>query len=244
MAKLSVNLNKFALVRNARGEHAPDLLQIARQCIKHGVHGITVHPRADGRHILYSDVHDLAKLVKQYPQIELNVEGYPTAEFIALINKVKPAQVTLVPDAPEQLTSDHGWQLHGSQELLTKVISQFDKQVRVSLFIDRAAANLALAKQVGATRIELYTQDYARAFAARNLDTLKTVLTSYQQTAKQASDLGLAVNAGHDLNLSNLHYLLTNIQQIQEVSIGHALVIEAWEYGLAATLRQYLSKLA
>ena len=242
MTQLSVNLNKFALVRNARGNNTPNLLDIATQVIHAGANGITVHPRPDARHITYQDVVDLSKLVARYNNVEFNVEGYPTPSFIKLIQTTAPDQVTLVPDTPEQLTSDHGWNLSANQDFLSQVISKLNTYARVSLFIDKNTPELAIAKTTGATRIELYTEDYASAYVKQN--ELTNTLLAYHNTASQAHKLGLEVNAGHDLNLNNLGYFVANVPHIQEVSIGHALVNEAWHYGISSTVRQYLAILA
>jgi pyridoxine 5-phosphate synthase len=242
MTKLSINLNKFALVRNARGSNIPNLINIASQCIHAGANGITVHPRPDARHITYQDVVDLSKLIARYPNVEFNVEGYPTSSFIKLIQATLPDQVTLVPDKPEQLTSDHGWQLDVNQNFLTKVLLDLKSHARVSLFVDPNAKHLEIAQHIQADSIELYTEDYATAYSAKYK--VSEIIDSYAQTANVAASLDLSVNAGHDLNLRNLGHFLNNVPHIQEVSIGHALVSEAWTYGLASTIRQYLAILA
>jgi pyridoxine 5-phosphate synthase len=225
--KLSVNINKFALVRNARG-YLPDIISLALDCERFGADGITVHPRPDERHITRKDVMDL----KQSITTELNVEGYPSCEFLELISNVKPHQVTLVPDAPDQITSDHGWDIATHFEFLKTTISTLKKNgCKVSLFVDTNIENIKLATQINADTIELYTGPYAQQ--------PETTILSYANAASYAHSLGLNVNAGHDLNLNNLALLKKHLPQLNEVSIGHALVCDAWIYGLDNTINMY-----
>ncbi|MDY6935291.1 MAG: pyridoxine 5'-phosphate synthase [Spirochaetota bacterium] len=237
MTKLSVNLNKFALIRNARNIGIPNVIHMAIKCISAGAHGITVHPRPDQRHIKPSDVFELAELLRDYPEIEFNIEGNPFPEFIELVQQILPTQCTLVPDAPNQLTSDHGWDLFTDGERIRPIIKQLrDKGIRVSLFMDTELSQIELAKDINSHRIELYTEPYARAFGTENQD---DVFFNFVQAAKKAQEIGLGVNAGHDLNLQNVS-LLCSIPDILEVSIGHALVVEAFDFGIEHTIRQYL----
>ncbi len=239
MTVLSVNVNKIALLRNSRGTNYPDLLYFVRKIIGHGVKGITVHPRPDERHITRQDAHDIAGLLQKHPDVEFNIEGYPSADFMALIEALRPAQCTLVPDEPGQLTSDHGWQIAQSRNLLDEVLPQLRQWgVRSSLFLDPEPAAAELAAGVGADRIELYTEHFARTFAAGDGQQTQSVLTRYLATADRAMAGGLGVNAGHDLNLQNLALFLSG-GQVQEVSIGHALIVESLELGMDEVLRRY-----
>ncbi|KPK80702.1 MAG: pyridoxine 5'-phosphate synthase [Phycisphaerae bacterium SM23_33] len=240
MTMLSVNVNKVALLRNSRNIGIPCVAKAARLCVQAGAGGITVHPRPDQRHIRPSDVQELAGLLT----VEFNIEGNPFAEpagdypgFMAIVRQAKPTQCTLVPDAPGQFTSDHGWDLTRDAARLKPVVEEL-KQLgaRVSLFMDPDLDQIARAPQAGADRVELYTESYARAFAAGDVD---AVFQRYARAARHAQDLGLGVNAGHDLNLENLGKFVT-IPGILEVSIGHALISEALEMGLAATVREYV----
>jgi pyridoxine 5-phosphate synthase len=237
---LSVNVNKIALLRNSRGRNFPDVLAFVRRLIGLGVRGITVHPRQDERHITRQDVVDITALLQEFPGVEFNIEGYPSPEFLALIERVRPAQCTLVPDAPDQLTSDHGWDIPRNDVLLRTVLTQLRGWgVRSSVFLDpdvaqvRAAA--ALGKAQGPDRIELYTEAYASAFGTPDAD---AVLERYRAAAAEATSLGLGLNAGHDLDLQNLGRFLS-IPGILEVSIGHALVVECLEQGVETVIRQY-----
>lgn len=244
MTLLSVNVNKIALLRNSRGTNYPDLLYFVRRIIGNGVKGITVHPRPDERHITRQDTRDIKALLQDFPDVEFNIEGYPGDAFLALVEEVRPAQCTLVPDEPGQLTSDHGWQVADHAPLLRDVLAQLkDWGVRSSLFLDPEPALVADVKRVGADRIELYTEHYARTFAQTRESSspaLRAVLSHYQQTAEAAHALGIGVNAGHDLNLQNLPGFLAS-GLIEEVSIGHALVVESLEQGLDTVLAQYLT---
>lgn len=238
MTVLSVNVNKIALLRNSRGGNHPDVLTFVRRAIELGVRGITVHPRPDERHITRRDVLDIAALLQQYPQVEFNVEGYPSDAFLDLIEQVHPAQCTLVPDEPGQLTSDHGWDMRGSADLLTAVLTRLRAAgIRSSLFMDPDPSAAEPAAAAGADRVELYTEDYARAWGTgREPD----VLAQYRRAAEAATGAGLGVNAGHDLNLDNLPRFL-EIPGILEVSIGHALIVESLERGFATVIGEYLT---
>ncbi|WP_339856932.1 pyridoxine 5'-phosphate synthase [Pseudohongiella acticola] len=244
MTVLSVNVNKIALLRNSRGTNYPDLLHFVRKIIGHGIKGITVHPRPDERHITRQDARDLAAFLKDHPDVEFNVEGYPSSDFMALIDALRPAQCTLVPDEPGQLTSDHGWQVAKNRELLGQVLPQLRQWgVRSSLFLDPVPAAAELAAEVGADRIELYTENFARIFAAGDGAQTQAVLQDYLKTADRAVACGLGVNAGHDLNLDNLALFLSG-GQVLEVSIGHALIVESLELGMDEVLRRYQAIIA
>jgi len=235
MTKLSVNINKIALLRNARGENIPDLMLFAKDLERFGVEGITVHPRPDERHITRKDVYDLAKI---YPKenCEFNIEGYPSDDFIAMVLEVNPSQCTLVPDAPGQLTSDHGWDTLKNEKLLREVISKLKaKGIRVSLFIDADNEMIAGAKRVGADRIEFYTGPYAAQFEA---DKHKAV-AEIKAAAIFCNEIGIGINAGHDLNLDNLKFLKENISELLEVSIGQAFVRDCLYFGLENTVHLY-----
>ncbi|MCP4755108.1 MAG: pyridoxine 5'-phosphate synthase [Proteobacteria bacterium] len=242
MTKLSVNLNKFALLRNARGTDFPNVLKKARECIEFGVHGITIHPRPDQRHATYSDTYELSELLRHNAEIEFNVEGNPAAKFLEIVKDTQPDQCTMVPDAEDQLTSDHGWDLKKDGERIAPVIKDLrDLGIRVSLFMDTDLSQIDLAKEVGADRIELHTEPYARTFGSADGP---KVLDDFKTAALHAQNLELGVNAGHDLNLENLGLFLGSIPDILEVSIGHALVVEAFDYSLKGTVSQYLDILA
>jgi len=241
MTLLSVNVNKIALLRNSRGTNYPDLLVFVRRIIAQGVRGITVHPRPDERHITRQDAHEITALLKDFPGLEFNIEGYPSPDFMALIKKLRPAQCTLVPDEPGQLTSDHGWRVDQQQAQLQQIVSQLrDWGVRSSLFLDPDAKLIDAVKATGADRIELYTEAYARAFASGNEAMIRESLEQYQATAEAAVAKGIGVNAGHDLNLGNLARFLS-IGHVQEVSIGHALIVESLELGITEVLKRYLA---
>jgi pyridoxine 5-phosphate synthase len=237
MTKLSVNLNKFALIRNSRDTDNPNVCGMALRAIQAGVHGITVHPRPDQRHTRYSDVEDLSRLTGSHPDVEFNVEGNPGADFLEIVGRTRPDQCTLVPDAPDQLTSDHGWDLDQDAEKAKPVVKQLqDLGIRVSLFMDPVAEQIDIARSIGADRVELYTEPYARAFGT---DAEDEVWGRFETAASHATSIGLGVNAGHDLNLRNLPRFLT-IPGILEVSIGHAIVVESFDHGLEDTIRRYL----
>lgn len=240
--KLSVNLNKVALLRNARTIGIPSVTRAALTCIEAGAHGITVHPRPDERHVRRQDVFELAELLKDMPGVEFNIEGNPFPEFMELVLKVKPTQCTLVPDSPDAFTSDHGWDLKQDGERLRPIIGKLKHAgIRTSLFMETDLEQIGLARAVGADRVELYTEPYAASFA-RGRD-LEETLDKFRYAAEKAQSLWLGVNAGHDLNLQNLG-LFSTIPNILEVSIGHALISEALEMGLANTVKAYLEILA
>ena len=237
MTKLSANLNKVALLRNTRSIGIPSVTNAARICIAAGADGITVHPRPDQRHIRPSDVTDLADLLRTHPGVEYNIEGNPFPAFLELVRRVRPTQCTLVPDSPEAFTSDHGWDLERDGERLRPIIAELHGiGTRVSLFMDGDAERMARAAEIGADRVELYTEPYAAAHARGEV---ATELARFAAAARAAQTAGLGVNAGHDLNLDNLVEIGT-IPGILEVSIGHALVADALEIGLYGAVRAYL----
>ncbi|MHC4271307.1 MAG: pyridoxine 5'-phosphate synthase [Planctomycetota bacterium] len=240
MIKLSVNINKIALLRNQRDIGIPDVLESARTVIDAGAFGVTVHPRPDERHIRYSDVYEIAELVKQYPKIEFNIEGNPfTGKYTEIVCGLKPHQATLVPDMPGAITSDHGWDLKGQEKKLGPVMDKLKKaNIRISLFMDPVEEQIKAAKEFGADRVELYTEPYARAFQL-NKD-LEDILESYVQAGAYACDIGLGLNAGHDLNLNNLPKFCSSIHGLMEVSIGHVLIADALEMGLGNAVKAYL----
>lgn len=236
MTRLSVNINKIATLRNARGGNIPDVIKAAIKCQEYGAEGITVHPRPDERHIRYKDVRELRPVVKT----EFNIEGNPTDDFISLVLEVVPEQVTLVPDDPGQLTSDHGWDTIKHRDFLKDVIKKFhDKGIRTSLFIDPDAEMIIHAPETGTDRVELYTESYAAGY--RN-DREKAI-RPFVEAAKLAMDAGLGLNAGHDLNLHNLGFFAKKIPDLLEVSIGHALISDALYYGLENTVQLYRREL-
>ncbi|MDE5608367.1 MAG: pyridoxine 5'-phosphate synthase [Muribaculaceae bacterium] len=229
---LSVNINKIATLRNARGENVPDVQQVAIDCEQMGAQGITVHPRPDERHIRREDVFKLRPLVKT----ELNIEGYPSPEFMDLVLKVKPKQVTLVPDAPDALTSSAGWDVKANSEFLAQIVEKLhDAGIRSSIFVYPDAEQIKGAAAVGADRVELYTKPYADQYPK---DPAKAV-APYTAASLAAHKAGLGVNAGHDLSLVNLKYFHDNVPYLNEVSIGHALICDALYLGLAETIRRY-----
>ncbi len=236
MARLSVNINKIATLRNARGGNMPDLKQIAIDCEGYGAQGITVHPRPDERHIRYDDVKQIRPIVKT----EFNIEGNPSPFFIKLVLTFKPDQVTLVPDSPDQLTSDHGWDTITHKDYLIDVIGQFKEAgIRTSIFVDADPRMVAAAKDTHTDRIELYTESYAAAYPQH----ADKAVAPFVEAAIVAKELGLGLNAGHDLNLHNLNYFARNIPWLDEVSIGHALISDALYYGLDNTINMYLRAL-
>ncbi len=237
--QLSVNLNKVALVRNTRHLGIPSVTRVATLCLQAGASGLTVHPRPDGRHIRAHDVADLAALLQAWPDREFNIEGNPFHNLMDFVREVRPHQVTFVPDSEGQFTSDHGWTFPQDAERLKPVIAQAKAWgVRVSLFMDPLPQAMAAAKAVGADRVELYTESYANAFGTPDQD---RVLQTFKAAAQAALDVGLQVNAGHDLNRDNLGLFLRTVPGVQEVSIGHALVADALELGYEATVRAYLA---
>ncbi len=236
MTRLSVNINKIATLRNARGGNNPDVLKVAQDCERFGAEGITVHPRPDERHIKYADVISLKDVVKT----EFNIEGYPDDRYLKLIEKVKPAQATLVPDPPDALTSNAGWDVITHREFLKEVISNLKKNAsRVSLFVEADPKMVEAVAETGADRIELYTEPYAANYSKDRNKAVK----NYIDAAQVAHEAGLGINAGHDLDLNNLKFLKTSIPQLDEVSIGHALICDALYYGLENTIQLYLREL-
>lgn len=244
MTNLSVNLNKIALLRNQRDIGIPSVIESARTIIKAGAYGITVHPRPDQRHIRLSDVYELSEMLSSNFNIEFNIEGNPFAgKYMEIARQVKPDQATLVPDAPDANTSDHGWNLQADKKRLIPIIKQLkDLGIRVSLFMDTALPGIRMAKEIEADRVELYTEPYAKAF--RTNVKLHESLQLYTDAAKTAQDIGLGVNAGHDLNLHNLGKFCSSVPGILEVSIGHALIADALEMGLYNTVKEYLKVLS
>ena len=236
MTRLSVNINKYALVRNSRGGKQPDLLQIARDCERFGAHGITIHPRQDERHVRYDDISPLKEVVTT----EFNIEGFPDKRFMDMILDVRPDQCTLVPDASNQLTSDHGWDTIREKEILKEVIQKLhEKGIRVSLFVDPTEEFVRGANEVGADRIELYTGPFAEEF----LQNKEAAIEPHRKAADIAHEIGLGINAGHDLNLENLSFYKSNVANLAEVSIGHAIICDAIYLGLEDTIKRYLDQL-
>lgn len=236
MTKLSVNINKIATLRNARGGNLPNVLKVAMDCEKFGAQGITVHPRPDERHIRYQDVYD----IKPVLTTEFNIEGNPERKFMDLVIDVKPAQVTLVPDAPHAITSNHGWDTITYKNFLTDIINELHKYgIRTSIFVDPDPQMVEVAALTGTDRIEFYTEMYASAYL-KNRD---EAIASYITAAQKAMEVGLGINAGHDLNLENLRFFASRIDGLLEVSIGHALVADALYYGLDKTIKMYLKEL-
>lgn len=234
--RLSVNVNKIATLRNARGGNLPDLLQVVKDCEKFGAEGITVHPRPDGRHIRYEDVYNIKKIVTT----EFNIEGYPSSTFIELVLSVKPTQVTLVPDPPEAITSNAGWDTLLHQDLLQKVIAQFKNEgIRTSIFVEASPVMIEHALETGTDRVELYTESYASQYEHNREEAIAPFISA----AQRANELGIGLNAGHDLNLANLRYFSQQIPQLLEVSIGHALISDALYFGLEKTISRYLNEL-
>ena len=236
MTRLSVNINKIATLRNARGGDNPNVVQVAIDCEKFGAQGITVHPRPDERHIRYQDVLDLKPVVKT----EFNIEGYPDQRYMELVKKVNPEQATLVPDGPDVLTSNQGWDTLKHQDLLKEIIRELKSAgSRVSVFVDPDPAMVEGAARAGADRIELYTEPYAANFPRDP----ESAIADYIEAAKKAMEVGLGINAGHDLDLHNLKYLKTRLPALDEVSIGHALIADALYLGLEKTIEEYLERL-
>ncbi|MEX1188122.1 MAG: pyridoxine 5'-phosphate synthase [Bacteroidia bacterium] len=236
MTKLSVNINKIALLRNSRGANVPNVVQTALDCERFGAEGITVHPRPDQRHITYQDVRDLKAVIST----ELNVEGYPSEDFMQVVLEVAPAQVTLVPDAPSALTSDAGWDTIAKKEFLKEIISRLKvKGIRTSIFIDPNEKYFPAAAETGTDRIELYTEYFAKTYSKNPEEAIK----EYAKCSALANSLGLGVNAGHDLNDENLAYFKNNLPYLEEVSIGHALISKALYIGLENTIQRYLYQL-
>jgi pyridoxine 5-phosphate synthase len=236
VTRLSVNINKIATLRNARGGNNPDVIEAAVDCERFGAQGITVHPRPDERHIRYSDVLQLKDVVKT----EFNIEGYPDARFLQLIKEVKPAQATLVPDGPDAITSNSGWDTVRHADFLKEVVRQIRASgIRVSIFVDPVLRMVEGAARLGAERIELYTEPYAREF----LISPEVAIKPYVESARLAHNLGLGINAGHDLDLRNLAFFHRHVPDLEEVSIGHALICDALYLGLENTIQRYLQQL-
>ncbi|MBX2899217.1 MAG: pyridoxine 5'-phosphate synthase [Cyclobacteriaceae bacterium] len=236
MTRLSVNINKIATLRNARGGNNPDVIKVALDCERFGAQGITVHPRPDERHIRYNDVLELKKVVTT----EFNIEGYPDERYLKLIRATKPAQATLVPDGPDAITSNAGWNTLTNKAFLTEIVTTIKSYgVRVSVFVDPVPAMVEGAKAVGADRVELYTEPYASHYHQNKAAAIKP----YVEAAHTAHALGLGLNAGHDLDLNNLKHLHDSIPQLDEVSIGHALICDALYFGLENTIQLYLKQL-
>ena len=234
--RLSVNINKIATLRNARGGNVPNLLQVAKDCERFGAEGITVHPRPDGRHIRYNDVYDLKRIVTT----EFNIEGYPSDSFNELVCEVEPAQVTLVPDAPDALTSNAGWDTIRNEQLLRDLIEAYHRKgIRTSIFVDADVEMVKAAAQTGTDRIELYTESYARNYP----EDPAAAIHDFVLAAEEARNQNLGLNAGHDLSLANLQYFAMHIPGLLEVSIGHALICDALYFGLESTIHQYLQQL-
>ena len=233
MTKLSVNINKIATIRNARGGNNPNVIQVALDCESFGADGITVHPRPDERHIRYNDVINLKPVLKT----EFNIEGYPQQSFIDLVNSVRPTQVTLVPDAPDQITSNSGWNTKEHFDFLTEIVTEFNQHgIRTSIFVDADAKMVEYAAKIGADRVELYTEPYASGYEKNPAQ----AIAPFIEAAKAARHCGLGLNAGHDLSLVNLAYMKKQIPWIDEVSIGHALICDALYLGLKTTIQKYL----
>ena len=234
--RLSVNINKIATLRNARGHNLPDVLKVAQDCERFGAQGITVHPRPDERHIRYQDVRDLRPIVKT----EFNIEGYPSESFISLVLEVHPAQVTLVPDAPDALTSNAGWDTIKKAGFLKEVIAGFrEKGIRTSIFVEADPVMVEGAALTGTDRVELYTESYASGYSAGK----EKAIAPFVEAARAAEHCGLGLNAGHDLNLDNLAYFNQRIPNLVEVSIGHALICDALYFGMENTIQMYLQRL-
>ncbi|MEY3421349.1 MAG: hypothetical protein RIR48_1641 [Bacteroidota bacterium] len=237
MTKLSVNINKVALIRNARGANYPDLIQFSKDCEEFGAQGITVHPRPDQRHIRYDDI----PVLKANVTTELNIEGYPSPDFMDLVIKNKPDQCTLVPDLPGALTSDNGWNTVTHLSFLRDIVARLqDSGIRVSLFIDPIDDRLHAAKETGTDRIEFYTGPYAHQYSKDPSD----AIAPFARAAEVCNRIGLGINAGHDLNLDNLRFFKSHIPQLLEVSIGHALVCDALYFGIKNTIQMYLKELS
>ena len=236
MTKLSVNINKIATLRNARGGEKPDLTKFAIDCESYGADGITVHPRPDERHVKKQDLFDLKHVIKT----EYNIEGYPTKDFLNTVINIKPTQVTLVPDNPEALTSDRGWDMTKDFNFLVDVNKELKKNnIRTSIFVEPNVEDIYLAKKINFDRIELYTGHYAKNFSSNKNSAVK----SYKLAAEKANELELEINAGHDLDLYNLCYFKQNIHFLSEVSIGHALICDSLYYGIESTIKKYKEKL-
>lgn len=232
MTRLSVNINKVATLRNARGGNRPDVLQFAMDCESFGAEGITVHPRPDERHIRRSDVIGIRPRLRT----ELNIEGYPSDEFMELVLSVRPNQVTLVPDSPDQLTSNHGWDVKANLDFLSHIVEKLQSaNIRSSIFVDADCEQIAFAAKTGTDRVELYTEPYASGYAKDRA----AAIAPFIEAARKARECGLGLNAGHDLSLKNLRYFCEQIPWVEEVSIGHQLICDALYLGIAETIKQY-----
>ena len=240
MTALSVNVNKFALVRNARGADLPNLIDISNKCLDYGADGITVHPRPDERHAKFSDLEPLKNLLSKFENKEFNVEGYPSDFFVKKVIEVKPDQVTLVPDPPGALTSSFGWDCETNKILLTDIVSEFKRNnIRVSIFINPSIKTLENLEVIQTDRVELYTFDYAHTFNENKEKAIKDYINVTNYLKKEFPKIEL--NAGHDLNLENLKFFLDKINNVKEVSIGHALICDTFEFGLQETIKKYLT---
>jgi len=236
MTKLSVNINKIAVIRNSRGGNVPDVLKVAKDCEKFGAEGITVHPRPDERHIRYADVRALKALVTT----EFNIEGYPSESFLSLVKDVRPNQVTLVPDPPESLTSNAGWDTISNESFLSEIVKECKYLgIRTSIFVGTDLKHIETVKKINADRVELYTEPYADEYSINR----EKAVSTFIQAGKYAKHIGLGLNAGHDLSLMNLKYLIQCLPEIDEVSIGHALISDALYYGLENTIQMYKQQL-
>ncbi|MBD5269611.1 MAG: pyridoxine 5'-phosphate synthase [Muribaculaceae bacterium] len=234
MTRLSVNINKVATLRNARGENNPDVVKFAIDCERFGAEGITVHPRPDERHIRRSDVRELSRVVTT----EFNIEGFPSEDFLKLVEEVRPAQATLVPDAPDALTSSAGWDVVRRHDVLRPIVERLKRAgVRVSIFVDADPAQVRAAKEIGADRVELYTKSYADNYAADR----EAAVAPFVKASEEAARIGIGLNAGHDLNLENLEYFHKRLPLLDEVSIGHAIICDALYMGIEEVIKRYLA---
>ena len=240
MTALSVNVNKFALIRNARGANIPDLIDISKKCLDYGADGITVHPRPDERHAKFSDLMPLKNLLSKYDNKEFNIEGYPSNNFVNKVLEIKPDQVTLVPDPPGALTSSFGWNCNENKDFLKEVTSKFRaSNIRVSIFLNPSIETLDNLEEIKTDRVELYTYDFAHYFDDNKTKSIEPYVEVVNYLNKEFPTIEL--NAGHDLNLKNLEFFLEKIANIEEVSIGHALICDTFEFGLKETIKKYLS---
>jgi pyridoxine 5-phosphate synthase len=236
MTRLSVNINKIATLRNSRGGKIPDVIEAAIRCQEFGAEGITVHPRPDERHVKRQDVYDLKPIIKT----EFNIEGYPSRDFLDLVTSVKPQQVTLVPDAHDAITSNQGWNVTRNLTVLKEIIAELkENNIRTSIFVDTDLENIVATKETGTDRIELYTEPYAHNYSNNR----EKAVAPFRKAAEKALEVGLGINAGHDLNLDNLEFFRQNIPGLLEVSIGHALISDALYFGLEKTIQLYLDQL-
>ena len=237
MTKLSVNINKIATLRNSRGGNYPDILKFAKKIQEFGADGITIHPRPDERHIKYAD----AIALKEVVYTEFNIEGNPIDKFVKLVNKIKPTQVTLVPDAIEAITSNSGWDTINNKNMLKEIVNEFkSNKIRTSIFLDPDTKYIDSVCEIGPDRIELYTEQFAKEFSENNL----SVINSYATCASEISKSGIGINAGHDLSLKNIRFFKENISDLAEVSVGHSLITESLFYGLENTIKRYLKHLS